>query len=1251
MSHSHDRGSHRCFRAVALGLSLFPLLIILSTASAGPYTADWQDHLATLPRQLTYTFHSPAHEIATDDAGLTTIAIDGFYPSGLPGDPNLPALMHHIALPPLVPVESVTLEITAVEQIDLPGTHQIAPAPPLLPADDTGLAGAQWGPNAATIVDGRNRAVYDRDALFPAQPVELAGVGHLRQWGAAKLLYWPVSYNPVTGQLRLTTAVTVTLRYDAPAASVESPAALLNTLADDRAAELFVNFDEAQSWYKGAPAGGQQPAVAVPTYAIVTTNRILDVAGDAIDRFFYHKTEEGWRVHVYTEDEYGQLDGSAPDQRADQVRQWLRDNYQEQNYQYVLLIGDPNPADAEEDSIVGDMPMKMVRGVPTDFYFSDLSSATGEMDWMAEVYVGRIPVYQSAEEWGLVLGNILDKTIAYEQSEDIGWRASALLPMAFAAPGSDGGEFGDVLTEEVLEPGSFDVHRMYWYGVVAHSELQSDTSLTGGSVVERLRQDQPGLLVWFGHGWAQGAAMYDEYGSSFVHMGEFIISSELDRVRDDRPALTFQASCKTGLPEDPRNIGYALLERGAVGTVSGSRDTYGWPGNTVDESGHHLSMAYHYVRSLILEHPIGKALAWTKTTPGGYADNALAYNLYGDPSLVMYWQLGRQATPATAQSEPDATANAVALLGLAAPDNPPAAGEGDAAQPFGQTVTVPSSTSTALTAVFDPELLLSSGFIQGCGIRPGGGVNCWSAYSHFTELWHNDADQEGSYLQAVTGLYHSCGLRANGSVHCWGRDDFGLGVDHPGPYVQITSGMLHVCGLRADGSIDCWGNNDAGQTNGSVYNDFVQVSAGMQHTCGLRAIGRVDCWGRNAFGQANDQLGPFAQIDSGYFHNCGLRPDGGVRCWGSSYYGQAVDSPGPYTQVSVGRYSTCALRPDGSVHCWGQYALDNDGPFLQISVFDVACGIKTDGSVLCWDRWGEGTQSAPFAPYAPAVDPQRLSQRTVLSAGGNHTCALMANGQIDCWGDNQYGQSAIHSGPFTAIEAGGNHTCGLGLNGRAVCWGKNDQGQAAGKAGPFLQVVTGHNYNCGLRPNGSVDCWGGDNDFGEVEDQNGPFVQLAAGINHVCGIKPNGSVACWGSNWDNQLNIPTGVIFRQLSAGGDHTCGLTRAGRILCWGRNADEESLAPTGIFLHVAAGNTHSCGLKLSGQVECWGRNDLGQASDNPGPFVRISAGDNHSCGLSPDGGACCWGDGQYEQNDCRLDNAFAPFQPYVAVPLVIR
>ena len=55
--------------------------------------------------------------------------------------------------------------------------------------------------------------------------------------------------------------------------------------------------------------------------------------------------------------------------------------------------------------------------------------------------------------------------------------------------GSDGGEFGDVLTEEVLEPGSFDVHRMYWYGVVAHSELQSDTSLTGGSVVERLRQD------------------------------------------------------------------------------------------------------------------------------------------------------------------------------------------------------------------------------------------------------------------------------------------------------------------------------------------------------------------------------------------------------------------------------------------------------------------------------------------------------------------------------------------------------------------------------------------------------------------------------------------------------------------------------------------------------------------------------------------------------------------------------------------
>ena len=148
-----------------------------------------------------------------------------------------------------------------------------------------------------------------------------------------------------------------------------------------------------------------------------------------------------------------------------------------------------------------------------------------------------------------------------------------------------------------------------------------------------------------------------------------------------------------------------------------------------------------------------------------------------------------------------------------------------------------------------------------------------------------------------------------------------------------------------------------------------------------------------------------------------------------------------------------------------------------------------------------------------------------ITAGGEHTCALFDTGEIRCWGKNftgQLGQGNTerlggadddiieHLPPVdlgtgrsaVQVSAGLSHTCAVLDNGDVKCWGRNGSGQ----------LGVGHTKDIGTKTDQMGDALAAV-DLGKDQAAK----QVAAGYFHTCAILTNGTVKCWGRNTFGQL--------------------------------------------------------------------------------------------------------------------------------------
>jgi alpha-tubulin suppressor-like RCC1 family protein len=305
---------------------------------------------------------------------------------------------------------------------------------------------------------------------------------------------------------------------------------------------------------------------------------------------------------------------------------------------------------------------------------------------------------------------------------------------------------------------------------------------------------------------------------------------------------------------------------------------------------------------------------------------------------------------------------------------------------------------------------------------------------------------------------------------------------------------------------------------------------------------------------------------------------------------------------------------------------------------------------------GDGTLSASTTPVAVKV----LSGATAISAGGRHVLALLSNGSVMTWGDNTFGQlgngttssnndaetpvAVTGLTDVTQVSAGGEHSLALLSNGTVMAWGDNGDGQlgngtttssdvpvaVTGLTG-VTAVSAGNLFSVALLSNGTVMTWGynGNGELGDGTYTNSDVpvavsglagvTAVAAGGQHVLALMSNGTASSWGENEDGQLgdgsetsgssNVPVQVVDLTgavaLSAGYQHSLALLSSGAVMAWGDNGFNQLGQPSdisnsdvpipvnglGTTAAIAAGGLFSLALLTNGTVMAWGDGAFGQ------------------------------------------------------------
>lgn len=320
----------------------------------------------------------------------------------------------------------------------------------------------------------------------------------------------------------------------------------------------------------------------------------------------------------------------------------------------------------------------------------------------------------------------------------------------------------------------------------------------------------------------------------------------------------------------------------------------------------------------------------------------------------------------------------------------------------------------------------------------------------------------------------------------------GSGMNSPDQDVIIAN-FESTCLLRM-GGLRCWGADPGDGMNEDkkiptqvlgLVSDVQSAGIDFLGTC-VVVSGEVKCWrGVASFfvPELKDNKGVPVQIvglsdvkkvTDTHYQFCVLTTNGIVKCRNQNVLPKWEELLINVKEISYQAERYCALMNAGNVYCWGNQdgflRKDNNTPKkilgLNSEVKSIVSGIAdfalmVDGSVKYWgthmspdgsDQFAFGSNSKNIAIQVPYLT---SGVQEIASGSGYHSCVLMNDGGVKCWGLNTDGQlgdgtkinqsvptqvKGLTSG-VKAIAVGSDHSCALKNDGEVMCWGRNTHGQ------------------------------------------------------------------------------------------------------------------------------------------------------------------------------------------------------------------
>jgi len=396
-----------------------------------------------------------------------------------------------------------------------------------------------------------------------------------------------------------------------------------------------------------------------------------------------------------------------------------------------------------------------------------------------------------------------------------------------------------------------------------------------------------------------------------------------------------------------------------------------------------------------------------------------------------------------------------------------------------------------------------------------------------------DGIQRARQERMSLGTDSTCVLVGDGTLQCWGQEDNdgntspGVPLARPEPVLNesgtapladvhsVAAGSTSTCALVEDGAADtirCWGENQYGKLGAGT--GVIQPPAGAISHLPVAVVNETE----------TGLLAGVTAIATANQHACAVLQDTTVRCWGQNYDGQLGQDP-TYPNLSSNPVPVPVRAPADGSH-------SADGSLTGVTGLALgethSCAVVTGGEVWCWGRngfsqlgWPAGAGGLPRSGLPLEVP---LPQPAVaLSSDGMaaHTCAVLVDTTVWCWGDSRYGGSGSE-GSLTlptqirlpdgsaltgvvAVTVGQFFSCALLSGSGAVrCWGINAVGQ--------LGIGTSD----GVAHSKVVEVLSGEPDGSPLRG----VTTVSSGTRATCVVKADKSMWCWGFALGGALGNP-----------------------------------------------------------------------------------------------------------------------------------